>query len=447
MRKKIIACILMLALASSLGLAACGGSTGSDTAAASAAQEAKTDTVTQEQGDTAASVGSISEETVEASEEAKSDAEAAADVDMPAVPRPDYMVYAPDAAPELEGYGYVGTLDVKYAKQFAVYYYENDYKIIEVQTEGKYLLVPEGAEVPAGAENEMHILQLPLDHIYLQATFAMALFTALDAQDHIKMVGTDVDGWTFEEPIQALKNGDMVFAGNYSAPDYELLISQGCDLAIESTMLLHVPEVQEMLENIDIPVFIDRCSYEDTSFGRSEWIKCYGAMVGKEVEAMDYFAEQEAVMNELEDFEDTGLTVAFFAVNTSGMMVVRSGKDYIIDMIREAGGSYSFDNVKAVAESSSSVIELSVEEFYANAMDADYFVYNASMFAPLTSMDDLLDKNEIFAGMKAVKEGHVYQVGSDMFQATDRISVLIRDFHIMLTGGDESQFTFLTKVE
>lgn len=436
--------MLVLALTGSLGLTACGGSAGSDVAAGSVAQE------TQEQEAAAVSAGSAAAQTdsaFENEEENGSETAPSADEDKPAVPRPDYMVYAPDGAPELAGYGYIGTLDVKYAKQFAVYYYENDYKIIEVQTEGKYLLVPEGAEVPAGAEQTMRILQLPLDHIYLQATFAMALFTALNAQDHIKLVGTDVDGWTFDEPIQALQNGDMVFAGNYSSPDYELLISQGCDLAIESTMLLHVPEVQEMLENIDIPVFIDRCSYEDTSFGRSEWIKCYGAMVGKEAEAAAYFAEQEAVMDELKEFEETGLTVAFFAVNTSGMMVVRSGKDYIIDMIREAGGSYSFDNVKAVAESTSSVIELSVEEFYANAMDADYFVYNASMFAPLTSIEDLLDKNEIFAGMKAVKEGHVYQVGSDMFQATDRISVLIRDFHIMLTGGDESQFTFLTKVE
>lgn len=440
MKKRAIALLVSLVLAGSLGLTACGGS--SQTAAVSSGvqeSEADAEKEAESQGETDTSAAPETE----SSGEAETAAAPAAD----ASELPDYMVYAPEGAPELAGNAYVGTLDVKYAKQFAVYYYENGYKIIEVSTEGDYLLVPEGADVPAGAEGSMRILQMPLDNIYLQATFAMALFTALDAQDHIKLVGTDVDGWTFDEPKDALQSGEMLFAGNYSAPDYELLINQGCDLAIESTMILHVPEVQEMLENIDIPVFIDRCSYEETSFGRSEWIKCYGAMVGKEAEAAEYYAGQEAVMEELNDFEDTGLTVAFFAVNTSGMMVVRSGKDYVIDMIREAGGSYSFDNVKAVAESNSSVIELSVEEFYANAIDADYFVYNASMFAPLTSMDDLLDKNKIFADMKAVKEGHVYQVGSDMFQATDRISVLIRDFHIMLTGGDESQFTFLTKIE
>ncbi len=32
---------------------------------------------------------------------------------------------------------------------------------------------------------------------------------------------------------------------------------EDCDLAIESTMILHTPKVQEMIEDLDIPVFID----------------------------------------------------------------------------------------------------------------------------------------------------------------------------------------------
>ena len=39
----------------------------------------------------------------------------------------------------------------------------------------------------------------------------------------------------------------MIYAGKYSAPDYELILNEGCDLAIESTMIHHNPEVQEKL--------------------------------------------------------------------------------------------------------------------------------------------------------------------------------------------------------
>lgn len=32
-----------------------------------------------------------------------------------------------------------------------------------------------------------------------------------------------------------------------------MLIDQDCDIAIESTMILHTPKVQEMIEDLDIP--------------------------------------------------------------------------------------------------------------------------------------------------------------------------------------------------
>ena len=58
-------------------------------------------------------------------------------------------------------------------------------------------------------------------------------------------------------------------------------MDEGCNLAIESTMILHTPKVQEMIEMLDIPVFIDRSSYETHPLGRTEWIKVYGVLADK----------------------------------------------------------------------------------------------------------------------------------------------------------------------
>lgn len=49
------------------------------------------------------------------------------------------------------------------------------------------------------------------------------------------------------------EDGSNSFAGKYSAPDYELILSKNCDLAIESTMIYHKPEVKEKLEQFGIP--------------------------------------------------------------------------------------------------------------------------------------------------------------------------------------------------
>ena len=44
-----------------------------------------------------------------------------------------------------------------------------------------------------------------------------------------------------------------------------------------------------MIEDLDIPVFVDYSSYESHPLGRTEWIKVYGAMLNKEKEAEAFF--------------------------------------------------------------------------------------------------------------------------------------------------------------
>ena len=142
----------------------------------------------------------------------------------------------------------------------------------------------------------------------------MALFDAIGSVDSIKLSGLDASGWYIQSAADAINNGEMTFAGKYDEPDYELLVGDDCDLAIESTMILHAPKVQEMIETLGIPVFTDRSSYESQPLGRTEWIKLYGAMMNKEEEAKNFFDQQAQVIEKLKDFTNTEKTVAFFYV-------------------------------------------------------------------------------------------------------------------------------------
>ncbi|MBC5756184.1 ABC transporter substrate-binding protein [Blautia sp. BX19] len=435
MRKKTYtACSRMAAifLAAALMLTGCGtgagesSSTGSKETQTTEADDIKTEG--QQENDTA-----DTEETDDAKEtESTFDSETS------------YLTDAPDA-PEVSGLNCQGKLKLDYAECYDVYYYENDYQLIDVHDSAQYLLVPEGAEAPEGLDDSIIVLQKPLDKIYLAASSTMALFRALDSMDNIKMSGIDASGWYIEEAKQAMEDGKIQFAGKYSEPDYEMLVDQDCDVAIESTMILHTPKVQEMIEDLDIPVFIDRSSYETHPLARTEWIKLYGAMLDKEEEAYSFFDEQAKVIGDLKDFKNTEKTVAFFFVSTDGSIVVRRTQDYIPSMIELAGGRYVFQDLDSV-ETTSASVSMSMEEFYAAAADADYLVYNATIDNPIQSVDELVAKNELFEDFKAVQEGNVWCVGKYMYQATDIVGQLITDFHLMLTDGDEKDMTFLTKV-
>lgn len=358
----------------------------------------------------------------------------------------DSLLVEASDAPDVAGMTCEGKIKLDYAEAYDVYYYEGDYQLIDVHDSAQYLLVPENGEIPEGLDENIRILQKPLDHMYLAASSTMALFRGLDAIDRITMSGTDSTGWYIQEAVDAMEAGDMIFAGKYSEPDYEMLIDQECDLAIESTMILHTPKVQEMIEDLDIPVFIDRSSYENHPLGRTEWIKLYGAMVDKEEQAVSFFEEQAKVIEELKDFENTEKTVAFFFVSTDGSIVVRRTKDYIPNMIEIAGGRYIFQDLDD-EETTSASISMTMEEFYATAADADYLIYNATIDNPIQSIDELLAKNELFQEFKAVQDGNVWCVGKYMYQATDIVGQLITDVNLMLTDGAADQMTFLTKVD
>lgn len=349
-----------------------------------------------------------------------------------------------EGAPELPGLTFEAETELEYAQCFRLYRYEGGYTLITIENGGDFLVVPEDGQVPGGLDDGITVLRQPLDRIYLAATSAMSLFNAVDALDHIRLTGTRASGWYIDAAVEALNSGAMLFSGKYSEPDYELMIGEDCDLAIESTMIYHTPKVKEMIEDLGIPVLVDRSSYEPHPLGRTEWIKLYAVLVDKEDEAAAFFDQQASVIRQLENFENTGKTVAFFAVNSDGSVVIRKPSDYIPKMIALAGGRYAFEDF--VTDQAATSISITMEDFYAKAVDADVLIYNASIAAPISTVDELLALNELFADFKGVQEGNVWCTGKSFYQATDIVGQMIRDIHLALTDGDESQMTFLTRV-
>ena len=350
-----------------------------------------------------------------------------------------------DEAPQIPGLTYESEMELKYAQCFHVFYYNDGYALIDIKDDGQFLVVPEGKEDPADMDKSITVIQKPVSRIYLAATSAMALFNAIDGLDSIRLSGTQASGWYVDAAAQAMEDGKILFAGKYDEPDYELLINEDCDLAIESTMILHSPKVAEMIKELGIPVMVDHSSYESHPLGRTEWVKLYSVLLGKEKEAAAFFDEQAKVIEDLSGFTNTEKTVAYFYINTDGSAVVRTSDDYIPKMIEIAGGRYIFPDLKNT-EGTGSSVRLTMEEFYNQAVNADYLIYNASIDSPITSIDDLLAKSDLFADFKAVKDGNVWCTGKQLYQATDIVGELIQDVHLMLTDGDEKDMTFLTRV-
>lgn len=340
------------------------------------------------------------------------------------------------------------SLELLYADQFSVDYYNEDYALVTIKDGGRFLLIPENGTVPKKIDEDITVLKKPLDQIYLVATSAMDLFRAVDGIGCITLSGTDADGWYIDEAREAMERGDIVYAGKYNAPDYELILSRGCDLAVESTMIYHNPEVKERLEQFDIPVLVERSSYESHPLGRTEWMKLYGVLLGKEAQAQERFQEQADKLESVLAEKNTKKTAAFFYISTNGYANVRKSGDYVSRMIELAGGKYIFDDL-GDGENALSTMNMQMEEFYAGAKDADFLIYNSAIDGELTTIDQLLAKSPLLADFKAVKEGNVWCTGKNLFQETTGLGVMIADMHTMFTNEDDSltELTYMHRLK
>ena len=405
------------------------------------------------------------------------------------------------AAPEIDGLRFISSEKNDVAEYFRLSIYEDasgaTYQLLE--TAGglrRYLIVPADAQVPdqknghftaraseANSANkekkgdalELTVLQQPLTTTYVAASAVMAPLCDLGAVRQIRFSGLREEGWYVDEARAAMKEGTMLFAGKYSEPDYETLLREGCDLALESTMIYRAPEVTEKLNALGIPVYIDYSSYEPHVLGRLEWVRVYGALFGHEEKAQQWYASERdrirAIQKDAEKsieksetiiskdsknkssatqvssgsagtdtIADQRPTVVYFYVNASGQIQVRQPNDYIPELLELAGARYLAPDMSGLSGSRKSNVTVSMEDFYSSCRDADYLIYSATLDRPLSSIQELLGKNALFADFKAVKEGHVYTTDKDFYQLSDRMADFAEDVSRMLQGQGDMHF-------
>lgn len=341
-----------------------------------------------------------------------------------------------ESFPVYEGSGEPSKVENDIAECFTIYEYEDGGSLIETSSGDRLLAVPAGVSV-TDTDEDTTVITLAPERIYMAASAVMCFYDALEKTDDIRFSSLEAGDWYIENARSAMERGDMIYAGKYREPDYETLLSGGCDLSVQSTMTEHVPEVREKLEELGIPVFVDRSSYEPHPLGRCEWIKVYAHICGCPELGDKLYAEQKKHFDELSAIDtDTAArkTAAFFYISSSGRIVTRKSGDYITKMIEIAGGENVFDFPGEDNASSSVTVE--PEQFYASAKDADIIIYNCTIGGDISGLDELISKNSLLADFKAVREGNVWATDRSVYQEIMKTGEILTDFNTVLVGAD-----------
>ena len=135
---------------------------------------------------------------------------------------------------------------------------------------------------------------------------------------------------------------------------------------------------------------------------------------------------------------------------TNNLVTVRKSNDYVAKMIGMAGGEYVFSDLSDNGNSLAT-INLSLEEFYAGAKDADVLIYNSTIEGKIETTEQLLSKCPMLADFKAVQNGNVWCTTQSLFQESMELPDLILDMNRVFTAEspnavNEDELKFLTHV-
>lgn len=240
-----------------------------------------------------------------------------------------------EKAPEIMGLSYQSETKVEHAEYFKIYHYDQGITLLEIDQKQKdakedskstestdkedtadsgltpaqeeqlalykakivrYLIVPEDAEIPAGLDKEMIVIQQPKKSAYVGSEEVLEILDKLNATDQITSVGVKQKNCKVEGIAKAMKAKKIIYAGTYKKPENKKLMKSKCDLAILSNKILpdeknekkmsvedqqkRYEELAEKFVLLDVPMIVDRSADEEKDDAKAEWSKVYEAVFG-----------------------------------------------------------------------------------------------------------------------------------------------------------------------
>ncbi len=175
----------------------------------------------------------------------------------------------------------------------------------------RYLLVPEGTELPAGLEKQLIIVTLPVKSLYVMDETPVDTLDIFEALHLVKVFGAEKS--ENETLAAALTDGSTLYGGTWDKPEYKLLVKNETDLVLTSGKLLPLSEetlkarketapadaeeltaveyrdrlydLADRFAVLDIPMLIDRSADEADALAQADWLNLYGILLGDETTA------------------------------------------------------------------------------------------------------------------------------------------------------------------
>ena len=294
---------------------------------------------------------------------------------------------------------------IQYAQGFTVQRFDT-YTMVEVRDPWdstrllqRYLLVDRTKSVPGGLPKGT-IVKVPVKDIVIYTSVHAAIIDQLHETD--KVIGVCepryMDTPAIQEGIQAGRIADL---GEATSPNIEKMIEIGAELVIASPFQ---NSSYGPVEKIGIPIIEGADYMEAFPLGRTEWIRFYGLLFGKEEMADSIFKEIEQAYLSLKDLTaniDNRPTV-LSEKKFGSSWYVPSGDSYMAHLIEDAGADYMFKDLPGAGST-----PLAFETVFDKAIHADIWLVKYNQSSEMT-YKDLRSEYTPYENFDAFKKKRIY---------------------------------------
>lgn len=300
---------------------------------------------------------------------------------------------------------------IRYAQGFTVYHF-NDYTSVEVRDPWdstrllqRYLLVDRDRPVPGNLPKGT-IVQVPAQNIVVYTSVHAAIIDQLGETGRI--IGVCEPRYMDTPAIQeGLKAGRIADMGEATTPNVEMMIDKGAELVIVSPFQ---NSGYGPVEKLGIPILEGADYMESLPLGRTEWIRFYGMLFGKEKVADSIFRETEKSYLDLKKLitADTPRPTVISEKKFGSSWFMPAGDSYIANMYADAGADYVFRDLPGAGST-----PLAFEAVLDRAIHADMWLVKYNQSEDMT-YGDLRAEYTPYENFDAFKNRRIYSCNTGL---------------------------------
>lgn len=293
---------------------------------------------------------------------------------------------------------------ISYATKFELHQ-EEGYQVLRVKEPWvgsnrtyDYLLLEQDQEIPTKVDYHS-LLRVPVERLVVTSTSHVAALEILGAEN--SLIGfPELDHISSEATRKRIAAGAIAEIGKNEALNTEIILELDPDLVVGFS-IDGSNRTFNNLQKSGIPVIFNADWLEETPLGKAEWIKFFGAILGKSQQADTFFAQVERDYHQAKALarEASESPSVVSGSLFQDQWFLPAGESWHAAFLADANANYLYAETPGTGS-----LTLSLEAVLAKAHDADFWIGPAQF----RSYGQMAESSTHYTRFKAYQQRQIY---------------------------------------